>query len=147
KEQTEYIQSVLKEIGIDANIQILEGGAFNEAMKAGEYEIAMRNQGLPSAEPNTIFTWYVLSNGAGNVEYHLNFQNAEADELILAARREMDMEKRFDMYRRVQELARDGYHWIPLFNNVDILPYHRRLKGFHAMGKRYDVTLWRAYLE
>lgn len=147
KEQAEYIQSALREIGIDAEIQILEGGAFNEAMKAGEYEIGMRNQGLPSAEPNTIFTWYVLSNGAGNVEYHLNYQNPEADELILRARQEMDMEKRFAMYKRVQELAREGYHWIPLFNNVDILPYHKRLKGFHSMSKRYDVTIWTAYLE
>lgn len=147
KEQAEYIQSVLRELGIDAQIQILEGGAFNEAMKAGEYEIAMRNQGLPNAEPNTIFTWYVLSDGAGNVEYHLNFKDQEADALILQARREMDMEKRFQMYARVQEIAKEGYHWIPLFNNVDLLVYNKRLKGFRSLGKKYDVTLWEAYLE
>ncbi|GEM_PF-4183037 len=89
----------------------------------------------------------MLSDGAGNKEYHLSFQNEEADRLILAARQEMDVEKRAAMYARVQEIAKEGYHWIPLFNNVDLLVYNQNLRGFHATGKKYDVTLETTYLE
>ncbi|GEM_PF-6475165 len=43
KEQAEYIQGVLQELGIDVAIDVLEGGLFNEEMEKGNYDIAMRN--------------------------------------------------------------------------------------------------------
>ncbi|WP_211661943.1 ABC transporter substrate-binding protein [Neomoorella glycerini] len=139
KAQAELVQSYLKQLGLDAEIRVLDGAAFNEAMKKGDYHIALRIQGLPNGEPDTLFRWFATSKGASNVNYSLGYNNPEVDNLIAKAEQELDIKRRKEIYNRIQEITARELPIIPLFYDVNLIAYNKRLRGYEAAI--YGTTL------
>ena len=139
KEQAEYVQSVLADLGIDAEIRLLEWGAFREAQRNGEYGIGMQIQGLPNGEPWSIFSSFMRSDTGQNRDYSLGFSNAEADRLIAQAEQTLDMETRGNIYRELQRISARELPVVPLINDANLLVHNRRIEGYEA--RVYGVTI------
>lgn len=94
----------LREIGIDAEIEVVEWGIWLERVYKGkEYEItAIDLTGRPSAYE--ILNDYISTNSSENF---FNFKNEEFDKVMKNVLVETDQEKRIDLYKRAQEILNE----------------------------------------
>lgn len=144
KEEAELLQSQLSEIGIDANITILDSAAWSAATKAGDYNISLKIKGLSSSEPNSLFSSMMKTDKGLNKSWSFGYSNPEVDELIASVSGELDMSKRKEMYNRLQEISVKELPAIPYFNDANLIAYNKKIEGYEALnyGVTLDKTKW-----
>lgn len=140
--QSELIQFMLAPIGLDVAIEVMDGGAFNEAMRRGEYDIAMRIQGLPNADPATLFNSYLRAGGNQNMAFSLGYDNPQMNALIDAANASLDLVERAELYAQIQRLAARDLPTVPLMNDATVIVHHVDVVGLEQQV--YGTTLPRA---
>lgn len=109
----QIIQANLAEVGINLQINQLDGGTFwNVAYDKGEaLELTLKNYTSPP-DPSWSTQWFLRDQkGVWNWEY---LDSEEFDNLHYAALKETDMDKRASMYYRLQEIMDEsaGFVWI-----------------------------------
>jgi len=121
------VQAQLKEIGIDLEVEILEWGAYLDKVDNGEQEMYILGWSNSTATADTgIYPLFHSENlgNAGNMSF---LEDDDIDALIEEARREMDEEKRNDIYSEIQE------------DLVDIAPMIYVLHQKYSLGVRDEV--------
>lgn len=106
-EVCQVIQQMLKEVGIDVSIKVVEFASFFEASNNGEHEMAYYL--WTCSAPDVDYQYYSLIHSAnrgagGNRSF---FNNPDADALIEKARQTTDLEQRKDYYRQLEEILRE----------------------------------------
>ena len=139
KGEAELISSWLSEIGIDCELMPMEMTNMKEQMKTGDYGIARMQQGLSNSEPATIFRRFMLTDGDHNQNYCLGYQNDEVDSLMDKAQSALDMNVRTECYDRIQEISSEEFPVVPLFNDMTLMAYSKKLSGYEA--KLYGLEL------
>ncbi|NLK08965.1 MAG: ABC transporter substrate-binding protein [Firmicutes bacterium] len=123
KEVAQAVNGYLQDIGIKTQFNVLEWGVF--VSKLYQHDGApMMLLGLGSttfdADP---YLFTQLRSGEISSYYY----NPDIDELLDAARSEMDPKQREALYVQVQELAADEAALIPLYQQVDLFGVHNRV--------------------
>ncbi|MEG1537373.1 MAG: ABC transporter substrate-binding protein [Clostridiales bacterium] len=139
KEIVEYLQSELKQIGLNASITILDGAAYKAAQKAGNYDLAIGTQGLPNFEPAMLFKNYMGSNGSTNKAYCLGYNNEKVDALLKTLDVTQDMAERGKIYDALQDIAVSDPATTPIFGDVNLGVYNKKLDHYNAAI--YGITL------
>lgn len=141
----EVIQSQLKGIGINVDIQVLEYGAYIEVVNNGEHDMFIGGWGNATGDGdyNQYNLFHSASQGpAGN---HFYYSNPEADKLIEAARRETDETKRKQLYEQVMQMELDEAIYVPVRNYENIAAYNKNVNGFWLNPANYlmidEVTI------
>ena len=137
KEQAEYVQACLKEIGIDVEIVILEGSEQMKLRNEGNFDMAFHTQGMPDGNPVTMLNVFMGPDNKGN--YH----NDQALALLEAASSELDYDKRMDLLKELQELALETRPTLPLYHDHYLIVHHKDLAEYNATS--YGVTLSKMY--
>lgn len=133
KEQAEYVQSVLKEIGIDVTITILEGSEQQKRRADGNFDLSFHTQGMPDGDPVTMLKVFMGPNNGGR------YNNPEATALLNQAATELDSGQRMELYKQLQELALETLPTLALYHDHYLVVHHRDLAGYDATA--YGVTL------
>ena len=133
KEQAEYVQSVLKEIGIDVTITILEGSEQQKRRADGNFDLSFHTQGMPDGDPVTMLKVFMGPNNGGR------YNNPEATALLNQAATELDSGRRIELYKQLQELALETLPTLALYHDHYLVVHHRDLAGYDATA--YGVTL------
>lgn len=131
-----YLKDVLKEIGLDIDIQILETQLYDETLPSGDWDMTVNKRQLPGTTIE-IIRKFLASDGDSNASYHLGYNNPEADALIEKATYEMDPEKRQEMFAQLQEMLYDSMLVIPYLHDESLVAYNKKIEGF---GISYDGT-------
>lgn len=139
KAEAELIASWLSEIGIDVSIESYDWATIKEMMAKGNYGMARAHKGLSNMEAITSFKSFMSSSGDQNIASSLGFQDEQVDALIKSADAELDMNKRQEIYDRLQEISLEKQPIVPLFNEKTLMVYNKKLSGFQA--KIYGVSL------
>ncbi len=139
KAEAELIGSWLSEIGLDVKIQSLEMNTLKEQLKAGKYDIARMQQGLSNSEPFTIFSRFMLPSGDQNKNYSLGYHNANVDKLMEEASAALDMARRKEIYNQLQQISSEEFPVIPLFNDMTLMAYSKKLTGYQARSYGIDL--------
>ncbi|GED70437.1 ABC transporter substrate-binding protein [Brevibacillus reuszeri] len=139
KAQAEWLQAILAELNLDVEIRILDGAAFKDAQAKGDYNLALATQGLPSADPYTIFTNYIASDGSSNKSYSLGYKSERVDALLEQAKNTLSMDERRKIYDELQAISVEELPTIPLFNDASLIAYNKQIKGYQATI--YGTTL------
>ncbi|MDB4895924.1 MAG: peptide transporter substrate-binding protein [Firmicutes bacterium] len=115
------VQESLKNIGIDVTIDAKDWGAFLEAMRAGNYDVAYWSLGGYSFEPQG-FTWNLRSTAYWNVSQINKSPETKAlskqiDDLLNAGEAEIaSKEKRGQIYKEFQKQIVDNVLMVPLWH-------------------------------
>lgn len=133
KEQAEYVQSVLSEIGIDVTITVVEGSEQMKRRKDGDFDLSFHTQGMPDGDPVTMLKVFMGPDNGGR------YSNEQATELLAQAAAELDPAKRMELYQQLQELAMDTLPTVPLYHDHYLVVHHKDLTGYDATA--YGVTL------
>lgn len=110
-----YIQEALENLNINAEIELLEHGAFLERASNGEHEMFILNWGTVTGDAD--YGLYALfhSDSHGSTGNRSFYANPEVDELLDAGRTETDEDARFDIYSELQEVLADDSPLTPMY--------------------------------
>ena len=143
KTASEIIQRRLKDVGIEAEVRIIEWATFlSEFIDKGKFEAVIMGWSL-SRDPDCYDIWHSSKTRPGEFNF-IGYKNEEVDRLLLEGRREYSQEKRREIYNRINRLIFDDHPYIFLYV-PDALPIvHGRFKGIvpAPAGIGYNFIKW-----
>lgn len=140
KAEAELIAALLQGVGINVTIESYDWATIKDRMKKGDYDIARGQQGLSNMEAITIFKRFMYSTGDQNVNYSLGVQDSEIDGMIDQADAELDMQKRQEIYNKLQEISVNRQPVLPLYNERTLMVYNKKLTGYEAQIYGLDLA-------
>jgi len=124
----ELTQAFLAQIGIQADVQIGEWTANNEALSRGEADMHLQAWGsAPQGDPSYLLETLLDSNSSSNLG---GYHNPELDILIRAGRSELDSDRRHELYTKAQQIVADEVALIPVFHARQLTVARDSLHGF-----------------
>ena len=124
----QIIQRHLKIAGLKTNIRIIEFSSFvNQYIARREFDAVIMGWSL-SIDPDQYDLWHSVKTAPREYNF-LSYNNAQVDELYEKARRVFDIEKRKEMYYKIQEIMADDPPCIFLYYPENLAALHKRFKG------------------
>lgn len=119
-----------KELGINLELRKQEWKVYLTAQSRLEYDLSRSNWVGDYADPNTFLDMFI-TNGGNN---RTGWSNKKYDELIAAAARELDPQKRFQIFQQAEKiLVAEEVPICPLFNLVGVQIYDaEKIGGIEA---------------
>lgn len=142
---SQILQATLADMGIDVQIHTLEGGAWNEALRDGDYDLTMMPYTLMTGDPDFFMGRWVWSEGDMNQRRSYGYANERADELVLAAQSEMDTDQRRAFYLELQEIVAEDVPFTPLYHETTIYAARKNVHGLE-LDVQFKPSIERAYL-
>ena len=120
------IQEQLAEVGIIAEIKVLEWGAYLEGLKNKDHDMFIL--GWPTnVDPDLAFTNTMQTGMPMNFSF---FSNAEFDELLRQGRLLSDGPEREALYKQAQDLVNEQCPWVYLYLEEAVTGTRKNVKGF-----------------
>lgn len=114
REQTGVIlQQQLAQIGLELEIVKVDAGQVWSTLQSGDYDISPAYWTYDVLDPDHKLAFSL--DGGANLSYYTRYENAEVTELLNAARTELDIETRQDLYDQLLTIAKSDVHWIDLY--------------------------------
>ncbi len=124
------IQSMLKEVGINLEIKVLEAGTFWDALEQGDSQFFISGWGavgFPEPDNNIFGPLHSIQIPANNYCY---YSNPELDELLNASRTTPDSPEREKIVKDVQKLIREEVPYITYANPQQVAGMRSSVMGF-----------------
>lgn len=119
KTTTQLMQANFREIGIKANIEIMEKGYLKEKLGNDDYDAAINNFVWP--EPISILPYIVIDEN--------NLEHEEYYDMLQSSATIKDTDERTNKLAETQKLLMDEVAFIPLLQEVDIVAYRKDVTG------------------
>ncbi|MDO5718517.1 MAG: glutathione ABC transporter substrate-binding protein [Tissierellia bacterium] len=139
----ELVQAQLAEVGVQAEIEIVEWGAYLDRTAAGEHDMFIL--GWVTVTGDADYGLYALfhstqKGAAGNRTF---FENSEVDKLLDAGRKESDPDKRLEVYKEAQEIIVDEAPELFLYFQNQNAGVQKSISGFelHPAGHHRLYTV------
>ncbi|WP_404454949.1 ABC transporter substrate-binding protein [Virgibacillus necropolis] len=127
KQIGQMLQSMLGQIGIKVEIEMVEFGTLLEQMRNHDYDaLRIGWSGRTDPDGNT-FTWF----STGGSLNEMSYSNPDVDELLSKARTTSDREKRKELYGEVAHILWEDVPYIFIFHEKNIKPMKNYVEGFN----------------
>jgi peptide/nickel transport system substrate-binding protein len=143
KKVAEIIQQRLKDVGVVAEIQIIEWSAFiKEFIKKRQFEAIVMGWSVP-VDPDQFVVWHsseARPEGLNNIQY----ANPEVDQLLEAGRASCVQSERLKYYHRLQEVLAEDLPLVFLYFRDALPAVAGRVRGVDpgAAGILYNIDKW-----
>lgn len=124
----EMLASELARVGVRARVRQLEWGAFVEKVDSGDFDAASLAGSAVDPNPDPYFYWHSSQCAPKGLNSGC-YRSAEADALMVGARRQMDPDRRRDLYHRLHRIFRDDAPAIFMVNATQKFAFARRIHG------------------
>lgn len=136
----EAVQYMLAEIGINATIEVLEWGTYQERMLSKDYmQLFLLGKGSSTGDVEFDFLMHVLSTGGQNY-YGIN--NPEVDEILSNLSSAADLEERSQMLYDAQKLVNDEYDFATLYYENQIVATRADVQGLVIYSNETADLAW-----
>jgi peptide/nickel transport system substrate-binding protein len=129
RKRAEILQDQFKAIGVEAEIDSLEWGAYiDRTLTQRDYQITSLNMTVPYLDADHIYELFhseMITKGRNFVLV----ENEELDDLLDRARASIDQEERKELYAQIAELWKEEVITIPLYVSAMAEAAHKDLKG------------------
>ena len=139
-----YTQSLYRQVGVDVAMNTMDSTAWVEATTRGESPMAWLSLAArhdPDGILSGFFHGSVSSPDGRNFTWY-----GGADDLISAARREMDESAREELYHDIQLKFYEDVPTIPMFQPTNVRAMQPWVKGL-VLGQIEDTYLYPVYIE
>ena len=136
----EAVQYMLAEVGIKANIEVLEWGTYQAAMKEKkDTQLFLLGKGSSTGDVEFDFLMHALSTGGQNY-YCIN--NPEVDEILNNLSSAADKEERGQMLYKAQKLLNDEYDYCTLYYENQIVASRANVQGLVIYSNETADLAW-----
>jgi peptide/nickel transport system substrate-binding protein len=143
KKIAELMQQRLKDVGIQADIQLIEWAAFiKEFVKPRRFEVVVLGMGS-GTDPDQFVVWHSSQRGPDQMN-RTGYANPEVDRLLELGRGSCVQKDRVRYYHRIQQILAEDLPMIFLYT-ADALPVvAARVRGVSpaAAGILHNLTEW-----
>lgn len=137
----EMVQSDLKKVGIDVEIQVLEWGTYLERTGGGDHEMFIL--GWVAVTGDADYGLYALfhSSQYGHAGNRTFWSDKRVDAYLDTGRQHSDPEIRMEAYEKSQEIIRDKAPWVFLIHTQEANATRENVEGFvpHPAG-HHDLS-------
>jgi peptide/nickel transport system substrate-binding protein len=134
---SQIVQSNLKEIGIETDIQPEAVAAYLQDIRAGKWHLA--DFLFAASDPDVLFT--ILHSTSINAAWNTaRYNNARLDLLLLQARQALQPGRRAALYAQIQDLVMRQLPYVPYYNITQPFILNSRVQGLTIDGQGfYDI--------
>ncbi|HKA61224.1 MAG TPA: peptide-binding protein [Methylomirabilota bacterium] len=143
KKIAEIIQQRLKEIGVSADIQLIEWAAFiKEFVKPRRFEVVVLGLGT-GTDPDQFVVWHSSQRGPDQMN-RTGYANPEVDSLLEAGRSSCVQSERVRYYHRIQEILAHDLPMVFLYFRDALPAVASRIHGVNPApaGILYNFDEW-----
>jgi peptide/nickel transport system substrate-binding protein len=143
KKIAEIIQQRLKEIGVNADIQLIEWAAFiKEFVKPRRFEVVVLGLGT-GTDPDQFVVWHSSQRGPDQMN-RTGYANPEVDSLLEAGRSSCVQSERVRYYHRIQEILAHDLPMVFLYFRDALPAVASRIHGVNPApaGILYNFDEW-----
>ena len=140
KGEAELIAYWLQDIGLDVQIKSIEYATLSKMMRKGDFNIVRIQTGLANGDPFSLLYTFIMPDGALNISNSLGYNNPEVTQLMNRVKHITDEQERQRIFDRVQEIVAYEQPVIPLFNDMNIVAYNKRLKNYKPLIYGVDLS-------
>ena len=139
-QQAEIMQQMLREVGIDLQIQTSEFGTFMEDVRNGRFQMfSLRRAGVSDPDfYHTIFHSSSLAPVGQNRGYYIN---KRVDQLIEEGRSTFDREKRKAAYQEIQRILAEDLPYISLYHRDNVAIMRKNVDGFEMYPSGFLLSV------
>lgn len=136
------IQSQLRIIGIDVQINTLEVGSLLDFTPQGEHDMLLLSYSW--SDPDALYLF--LSSDRLESSNRVHYSNEEFDALLKEGQQIFDQDQRMEIYRKAQQILIEDLPWVPLVMPIFKTAVAARVRGemVHPTG---GLLLHDAYIE
>ena len=135
----EIMVTELKSIGVNASLEVMEWGAYINALKGQSQFMYMLGTTPAILDPDAVLNWLFSSDS--NHGKFLNLTNKRIDELLLTGRKSATRAERDKVYLEAQRIALGEIYHIPAYHSNFVQGYRKRVHDFHASPFwRWDIV-------
>lgn len=125
----EIIQAQLKEVGIDVAIESLEWGTFLAATARGDLDLFSLGWGPSTYDADYGYYPNFHSSQLGGAGNRSQYVNPEMDRLLDDAKKEVDQEKRKELYAKVADIIYEDVPALPIYYLNDSVAAVKSVEG------------------
>lgn len=144
-ETTIVLQEALKQINIDAKVEVIELGAYLDKTANGDHEMFILGWSNPTGDADYGMYGLFHSSQFGTAGNRSFYANEKVDQLLDNARVEADENKRLALYKEAQQTLIDDAAVGFLVHSEYLIGVNNNVKGFAidnaSMYHLHDVTL------
>lgn len=127
KQIGQMLQSMLGQIGIKVEIEMVEFGTLLEQMRSHDYDaLRIGWSGRTDPDGNT-YSWFSKDGSLNEMSY----SNSNVDELLSKARTTSEREKRKALYGEVAQILWEDAPYIFIFHEKNIKPMKKYVEGYN----------------
>jgi len=142
EQSTVLVQQYFADIGVDAEIEMLEFGTFVTDVRdnrSADGYYSFISYMTPEPEPDGNYAYFHSSNAERGSNFTA-YVNPEVDELLDSGRASSDQEARKPIYNRLQEILAEDMTRIFLFYPPTNVVRHDYLKGLSPVNSYYHIA-------
>ncbi len=139
--QAQLIQADLAAIGVEAEIELLDWGAYLEAINAGDMETYIISWSNSTMDVSESLVPLFHSKNWGPTGNRMHYSNPEVDALLDELVATSDKEARYEIGAKVQHIVGEEAPWATLVCKYSCMGYQKDLKGVKIMpneNHRYE---------
>jgi peptide/nickel transport system substrate-binding protein len=125
----QLIQSQLKKVGIDGEIETYDRLAFNDKWNKREGEIGLNFLPVPKPDPYMQFQIFFATKGNNNFT---GYSSQKFDDILEKSKRTYAVEKRKAMYKELQDILAEDSPEVFLFHLPLFEAHTKKLQGFRT---------------
>jgi len=137
---TSFIRSELEKAGLQVEIVARDFKSHLDSLRNFEFEIAIIGWNGDNGDTDNFLSIFFGSwaTQPGSASNYADYKNSEMDDLLLAARQDVNIEERAARYERALAIWRRDLPIIPLVHGDNVLVLRQEITGFE-MGRVSDV--------
>lgn len=135
---SEIIKNQLANIGVTANLQIVQQTVVNDMIaqnKAQSWLLAVNASTMEADK--ALYIRYHISGAYNGGSNFVRFSNKEFSDLLDQARLSTDDDEKLQYYKKAQEIWVDQVPSVPYWNRLNVVASVKGLKGLKSYGEGY----------
>lgn len=127
--RAQAIQQMLKQVGIDLQIQSNEMSTFYDDIQKGNFQLySLSRNGIQ--DPDFYYVIFYSKNTPPSGQNRGYYSNARVDQLIVEGRSTFDRARRKAIYDEIQRIAADELPYISLYHQVNVAVMRKNIDGY-----------------
>jgi peptide/nickel transport system substrate-binding protein len=135
----EVLQSQMRDVGIDMQIELLQAAAWNERWLAKDFDWIV-NGSVVDADPDDGHWNFFHSTGPWNSQ---GYVNANVDQMLEETRATADQTARAELFQQIQAATAQDVAYAFLYHTPDLVAFANHVMGYVAIPEmRYLESVW-----
>jgi peptide/nickel transport system substrate-binding protein len=139
-ESMQLIQSQLREIGIDIELELVDFAKNQEIKRTGNFQIVPLGGAIYTDPDLAYYQYFHTEKGSTAQSNFLRYSNARVDSLLEQGRREADFQKRYQIYKEAVEIIDEDLGQITVGFVPNPFAYRSDVKGFEEKKINNDFN-------